>query len=480
MNNELMRALKPVRRRVRRNRLLRGLAFGLAAGAGTALVVRIAALFVPMADKWLWALLPGIALSLLFAAGNALRPVDGRTAAAAADGCGPKERTITALEQAETHSEICELQRADACRALAELDVRRIRPGSVRKPLLAALCCGALLLTLTLIPGPRDREAEARKALRKTLKAGTEEIARAAAEDEERLTAEERNELRRLTEELNRELLGSRDETDALVALGRAEQRLERLQSRTAGDALAAAAAAGNESASGGAENTQTAAGGTENTQSAAGGSKSPEAGQNPGTDSAATASEVSGNPAGTKAGAPSTQKALTALKSAVNPSAAGSADQGASQTVTGQGGDRQGQTGSPGAGGGSGNRAATGAGEGSTNLAQEGGGKAQSGSAGGNRDPKYKEAAYEMIYDPERTEVSLRDEMTNQNRLSDAESPQAETGPGRGNLGGSVPWSEVFRAYEETETQAAERENLTMRERQWVTDYYSLLTEAQ
>ena len=55
----------------------------------------------------------------------------------------------------------------------------------------------------------------------------TEEIARAAQEDEERLSPEKRSELRRLTEELKRELLDSRDETDALVALDKAEKKID-------------------------------------------------------------------------------------------------------------------------------------------------------------------------------------------------------------------------------------------------------------
>ena len=120
------------------------------------------------------------------------------------------------------------------------------------------------------------------------------------------------------------------------------------------------------------------------------------------------------------------------------------------------------------------------GAGEGTTNLEAEAGGKKESGSAKGTRDPKYKEAEYETIYDPERIEKSVRDEMTNQNRLGNEESLQVETGPGKGSLGGSVPWNEVFREYEETETRSAERENLTTKERQWVNEYYSLLTNQQ
>ena len=449
-------------RRIRRNRFLRGAAWGLAAGAGATLIVRIIALFTPVADKWLWAVLPAAGFALLGAAGNALRPVTDRTAAEAADGCGLKERTVTALEQAGSETEICALQREDACRALRGLDVHKIRPGSVKKQLLTALGCGLLAAALLVIPNPRDREAEARQALRKTLKEGTEEIARAAQEDEERLSPEKRSELRRLTEELKRELLDSRDETDALVALDRAEQRLEQMQNRTAGDAAAAADAAGSESAAGE-------------------GTRDGETADGTGTAAAGKTAQASADSSGIKTGKLSTQKALTALKTAVNPSEARKGTQATDTGIqgTGQGEGQDGQ-GTAAAGSGRGNKTANGAGEGSTNLEAEAGGKKESGSAKGTRDPKYKEAEYETIYDPERIEKTVRDEMTNQNRLGNEESLQVETGPGKGSLGGSVPWNEVFREYEETETRSAERENLTTKERQWVNEYYSLLTSQQ
>ena len=463
MDNRLLKALRPVKRRVRRNRLLRGAAWGLAAGLGAALILRIVALFTPVEGKWLWATVPAAAFTLLFAAGNALRPVADRTAAQAADGCGLKERTITALEQAGSETEICELQREDACRALQGLEIRKIRPGSVRKPLLAALGCGILILVLLLVPNPRDREAEARSALRKILKEGTEEIDRAAAEDEERLKPEQRSELRKLTEELKRELLDSRDETDALVALDRAEQRMEQMESRTAGDALAAADGTGTESDAGE-------------------GSEESEAADGTGATADGKAAQASGSDSGIRSGKLATSKALAALKSAVNPAEARKTSKATAAGTQGEPGEGEGQSGqgSPGAGGSSGKQAANGAGEGTTNLEQGGGGKLPGGIAKGNKDPKYKETEYETIYDPERTELDTRDEMTNQNRLGNEESLQVETGPGRGSLGGSVPWDEVFREYEETETRSAERENLTTKERQWVSDYYSLLTDQQ
>ena len=67
---------------------------------------------------------------------------------------------------------------------------------------------------------------------------------------------------------------------------------------------------------------------------------------------------------------------------------------------------------------------------------------------------------------------------MTEQNRLGDEDAEQAEIGPGRGSLDGNVPWNEALNDYAETEARAADRENLTVQERQWVNEYFSLLTE--
>ena len=67
---------------------------------------------------------------------------------------------------------------------------------------------------------------------------------------------------------------------------------------------------------------------------------------------------------------------------------------------------------------------------------------------------------------------------MTEQQRQEGEDSVQLETGPGRGSVSGDVPWGEVLAEYAEAEARAADREALTVRERQWVADYYSLLTE--
>ena len=78
---------------------------------------------------------------------------------------------------------------------------------------------------------------------------GTFEALMIAEEDAERLPEEKKSELWRITADLNRELDGSRDAADAMVAMDRAEQRLEQLRQQTAGEASAGAGAAGENAA---------------------------------------------------------------------------------------------------------------------------------------------------------------------------------------------------------------------------------------
>ena len=464
---EVLKALRPVKHRIRRNRFLRGAAAGLAAGLAAAVILQAVSFFVPVPDRGLWAAAAAAAVMLLTALGNAARTVKDMTAARAADACGLKERTVTALEGGD--EPIRQLQRQDACKALDGLDVKQIRPGSVKKTLLAALGCAVLLGALLLIPNARDTEAAARKALNRTLQEGRKTIEQAAEEDEERLSDEKKSELRKITADLNRELGESRDSADALVALDKAEQRLEQMRQETAGDKTDGSGASGE-------------AGSGEKTGNAEGTGEGENAGQAV-NGQAGTATSAS---VGTAAQL-QTLEALTALKGAVNPSLqAGNGIQGFEGkhgTAVGQAGKGtgNGQTGQNGAGGSNPNgKTGGGAGEGTTNEEQQGSGTPSNGIMKGNRDPRYKEVQYETIYDPEHIDKDKQDVMTEQFRTGDEGSAQIETGPGRGSLNGDVPWGEALQEYADTEARAADRENLTTQERQWVNDYYKLLTEQQ
>lgn len=468
MNVELKRALKPVKNRIRRNRFLRGAAAGLAAGLAAAVILQAAAFFTPVPDRGLWAAAAAASAMLLAALLNTARPVANVTAAKAADACGLKERTVTALEAGD--APVWQLQRRDACEALKKLDVKQIRPGSMKKELFAALGCAVLLGCLLLVPNARDSEAASRKALSKTLQEGRKTVEQAAEKDAERLPDEKKSELRKITADLNRELSESRDAADALVALDRAEQRLEQMEEKTAGDVSADAAADARDGYGNQAESAEGNASGENSGQTADG-------------QTAEAAAASTGTAAQLQ-----TLEALRALKGVVNPSlqyGTGMTAEGTAGTQTGQtgagtgnSGARDGQGGSGAGGNNAGRKAGSGAGEGTTNEEQQGGGGGSGAIVKGNRDPHYKEVSYETIYDPEHIDKNKQNVMTEQFRTGDEGSVQIETGPGRGNLNGDVPWSEALQEYADTEARAADRENLTTREKQWVNEYYKLLTE--
>ena len=142
---------------------------------------------------------------------------------------------------------------------------------------------------------------------------------------------------------------------------------------------------------------------------------------------------------------------------------------------VPGQTGNQGGQ-GSGGQNGGS--SAGSGAGTGTTNKEQEGSSpiRQKSGSKG-NRPAEFKQTEYETIYDPEKVDKASRDVMTEQNSLG-KDSVQIETGPGKGTLEGDIPFREVVGEYAVQEAQAAESAHLTREQREWVDEYFRLLTD--
>ncbi len=501
---EFLKALGPVKRRIRRNRALRGAAFGLAAGAAAALILLLTSRWVMIPDAKLWAGAALAASALLCAAGNGLRKVSDREAAVQADLCGLQERAVTALEAApedapdETARVLREAQARDACEALNRLDPKEIRAGSVRKQLLAAGIGCALCVPALLIPNAMDQRAEKIRELQTTLNRLTAEVEEAERRDGAGRTEAEQRELRRLTEDLKRDLSRSRDEADALVAIDRAEKRLEQLQNSTAGEAreameaakalsealsgagldnLAQALAAGDEQALAAALAGMDAAAAealSEAAESLSGEAKeAAEAMESAaqGGDAQQAASDavkaMQSAQAGSAVSASAMQQALQNMKAAMSGNSGSSAGQkgGSSSQQSGQG--------NSGGGGGSG----AGTGDGNGNSRNSGSGSGGGPGAQQRKDPRYRETDYEEIYDPEKSEAAFRDVTTEQQRL-DGDSVQIQAGEGRGTLDGRVPYGQVVGEYARTETQSADSENLTAEQREWVREYFRLLTD--
>ena len=498
--NELLRALRPVKSRLRLRRLLHGAGNGFAFGAAAALILLTVTSFVPLTNRWIIAACGIAGCLLLGALGNFLRPVNKWEAARAADACGLQERTVTALELAgRAETDMIRVQRRDACESLRALDAGKIRPGFPRRQVvlgtgLLILCTGTLLL-----PGGGDRTAAAQQALKQKITVMTGTLNEAAEAEETGMTEKGKTELRKLTEELKRNLNSSRDELDALVALDKAEQQLERLfaeqrEEKTAGDAMNAM-----EAMNALAQAMQNAGINPEASEALSGAAAS---GDTPAMNAALSrldaeqlsklAEELSGSAemlAQQLAQAAELGEMSDAqLQAFTAGMAAGSAQKGAlQQALSGMkaalgSGQQSGQPGGPGSGGqGAGNlhgQSGGGAGSGTTNEEQKGGGSSGQQSSGkGSRPPEYKEGEYETIYDPERAETVSRDVMTEQNSL-EKDSVQIETGPGKGTLEGDVPFRRVLGEYAEQEAKAAESAHLTREQQEWVDEYFRKLTE--
>ena len=518
--NELLKALGPVRSRLRLRRFVSGAGWGFAGGALAALILLAVTSFVPLANRWWIAGACVAGGTLLAAASNALRPVSPLEAARAADACGLRERAVTALELAEAEkstsappdgagqrlADMILLQRRDACERLQALDARQIRPAFPKRRLLAGALLLALCAATLLLPGGGDRAVAARQALETKTAAMAKAAEEAEKADEAGLTEKEKAELRKLTADLKRDLTASRDEADALVAVDKAEQQLEKLrqeqaQEKTAGDAMSAMDALAQAMQSAGTDAAATdalaeaLASGDAAAMSKALSDLSAEDLQKLAESLTGDAKALAEAMAQAAQQGEMSEARMQALQQAAQSAQSADSMSAARQPTAlqqalagmkaslGAGPSQQSasQASMSGAGAGSGNnpgQSGGGAGTGSTNEEQKGGsGGQKSGGSKGTNPAEFRQTEYETIYDPEKVDVAARDVMTNQQSLG-KDSVQIETGPGKGSLEGNVPVSQVVGEYAEQEVKAAESANLTREQKQWVDEYFRKLTE--
>lgn len=169
--SQLLRWLRPVRRRLAAIRLVRRAAAGLLAGSCAALLPLASARFLPLPDAPLFAVFAALG-GLAAGAAAALRPrIDDRTAARVMDGAGTDDAIVTALDMLHLDSPVARLQRAEAeaaaARYAAGLGERLPWPrGRERRRYLAGLAAvWTLAALLLLLPNPMEERLAAREAL---------------------------------------------------------------------------------------------------------------------------------------------------------------------------------------------------------------------------------------------------------------------------------------------------------------------------
>lgn len=462
----LVKAMAPLRRRIRRIRLHRGLAVGACVGLALCLGATVASFLMPIRHlPKLWA---ALLLSSMLVAGLVclLAPVTPQRVAYAGDAWGLQERLQTALSLAgDTPME--QLQHQDALQALRNFSVKTLPLPKVRRLWWMAAALTLACASLCLIPNPQAEvlaQAEAFEKAMEEAAASVEEISLGEA-----LSESQRQEVRRLVDDLSRQLRQAREPVEAMLAISQAEERLESLQQRMAGetqsimesalqaqglDALAQALSSGDDQ--------QVSQALTDANAQAM----------------ESAAQQLSGNmqeQLQQAAQAMQTGDISTALAQLSQMTASGQSSALAQLTALSQELSGLRSLGAAAAGQ-KGNGSGFHAGRGETNEDQTAQAEDTPGSRGSDN-PRRREGEYERIYDPTRLDAEQVD-LTAQSDRGEGEAMQAELAPGAGSLEGTVPYNQVALDYAQAASQAADSQSLTAQERQWVTDYFTALTE--
>ena len=463
-------ALRPVKRRIRLIRMWKGFALGILCACVVCLIIIATSFFVPLREKLLLCGIAIIAMPALVTIIHLLLPVRDALAAKTADRHGLKERAQTALTISGDGA-IAQLQKEDTLCALTQFDCRTIPLPRIGRIFAFAAILTALAALLLFLPNPQNAVINRSIAFEKTM----EEAARRAEEEADKASSDisekDLQELRRLMTDLSRELRKSDDEMDAMLAISKAEERLEALRSSMAGEAFeqmqAALNAQGLNALAEALESGDTQAL-EESLESADADSLEAAAEQLNGESQNLMNAAAQALSAGNPKGAISALSQLQSMVQSGTTSQLGSASRALSALRTSTANSGQGQGGQ---------------GQGSQNGQGSQGNQSGSGPQGskkhGTKDPHYRETAYESIYDPTRLNASQSD-LSAQSNTGEGESTQVQLGPGAGTIGDNIPYNQVVYEYAEAAARAADSQNLTAEERSWVNTYFASLTDEQ
>lgn len=480
---EIRRALAPVKRRIRAQRVLCWGAYGALAAAGCAVVMR--AVSFACAFERLWVCVSCMAAGMTCAAvlAAAVWPVSDWAAAKRADAHGLRERAQTAVSLDGDESPMAWMQREDALACLRAFEPRRAMKLKIpRRAWLGVLLCAAALGLSLLIPNPQDALILQRETFRADMNTQAEKVEQGAdaLSDDDPQTQPTRKLLAELAQALRR----AENKREALEAIDDAERTLLQMQQKTADETLNALRGSGLEAVAQALQSEQTfkaqealealdaqsaletlseaalSAGDEAAAQALTEAANAMQAG-----DAAQAAQLLQDASATTATGAIAQAMALAAMarNAAAKSGAAGTSGQ------SGQGGDGQDAGGTSQQSHGAGN----GAGVGTSDKDGGTGANAAASGAQGDADPQKKTGTYETIYDP--TRLGGAGETVNETgETGTGEVTEIQLGTGEGVLAGEIPYEQALPEYREQAVEAVQNGNLPDYAQKWVQEYFA------
>ncbi|MGE4284142.1 MAG: hypothetical protein AB7G87_10525 [Clostridia bacterium] len=233
--SELYRILRPLRWRIYLNRLINCLLAAGCIGFGVIAVIQMMSIFIPisfMFAKVVMILLVCIAGS--FIASVFLMP-DYIKTAQHGDRLGLEERLTTALELKDEQSAIAKIQRFDTIKIVKSVSFRDLYPVKAdHRKLMLILCMIVIAFISSMIPADSKEIAKQQEKVRKEIKKQVEQVQKEQKKvsSNRELTADEIKELNLQLKQLEKDLHKTRNQSEAIKALARAQNKLSDIQQK--------------------------------------------------------------------------------------------------------------------------------------------------------------------------------------------------------------------------------------------------------
>ncbi|MEB3103522.1 hypothetical protein [Ferviditalea candida] len=236
--DEFKELLQPVKRRLLLRQLISGIGRWSLWAMGAGILLLLAARFFPIPHYW------SLAVGLLASAiggwmiYSLLRPPAWEAAAREADRLGLSERAVTAWENRENAAPIAVMQREDTLRRL-----RLQLPGILqrlpvwtfaRRPFMLHASAAGIWLLLLVLPNSMDAVLRERALAAQAVESAGQKLAEAVEEagKNDKLTAEQKRQLRGILNGLKQELAENKPLAEQLNALEKAEMELLALRQK--------------------------------------------------------------------------------------------------------------------------------------------------------------------------------------------------------------------------------------------------------
>ena len=247
-SESLLDALRPWRRRLALEQVLRWTSAGLILGLVVACLVLLTARLIPWATAQYWAAGMAIAcVALALAAALWYRPSIAGAARAIDKRLSLHDRLGTAWELRDQPSVLARLQRRDALNQLKKHTPRGAISLRLPRTMLFMLAAAALLLALLLIvPNPMTRvlQEQAAAHARIAKQVAAIEHLRQILDHQPGVSAAQQKQIDQILRQLENNLQQAKNETQAQQALAQAQARLDQLRDPQAASKAQASAAA--------------------------------------------------------------------------------------------------------------------------------------------------------------------------------------------------------------------------------------------